>query len=57
MESLVNANGRLIIAGDFNIHVDGHDDNDVMEFFDLLYSLGQTHHATYPTHDEGHIYT
>ena len=55
MECLVYANGKLIIDGDLNTHVDDHDDNDVRKFFDLLYSLGLTHHVTSTTHDEGHI--
>ena len=55
LESVVYAKGRLIIGGDFNIHIDDHHDNDVKSFLDLLYSLGLAQHATYPTHDKGHI--
>ena len=55
LESLVYAKGRLIAVEDFNIRVDNHDDNDVMKFLDLLYSLGPTQHVTSPTHDKGHI--
>ena len=53
LENLVYANGRLIIVGDFNIHVD---DRDAEKFLDLLYSLGLTQNVTYPTHDKGHVH-
>ena len=55
LESIIYPNGRLIIVGDFDIHVDDHDDDDLRKLLDLLYSLGMTQHVTYPTHDKGHI--
>ena len=54
LESLAYDNGRLIIVGDFNIHVDDHDDNVVKKLLDLLNSLGLTQHVIYPTHNKGH---
>ena len=55
LERIVYVNGPLIIVGDFNIYVDDHDNNDVKEFLDQLYSLGLTQHVTSLTHDEGYI--
>ena len=55
LKSIIYANGRLIIVGYFNIHVDDLDFNDVKKFLDLLYSLRLIQHVTYPAHYKGHI--
>ena len=56
VESIILAPEPLIIAGDFNIHVDrGNDCNDAARFLDILRSMGLTQHVNGLTHDEnGH---
>lgn len=44
---------RVIITGDFNIHVDNQ--NDVQEFLTILENFGLTQHVKEPTHNKGHV--
>ena len=43
----------LIMAGDFNIHVNVPSDNDTVRFLDLLSSMGLQQHIDFPTHVSG----
>ena len=45
---------RLLITGDFNIHVDKPEDPAAAKFLSLLQSLGLVQHVTVPTHVAGH---
>ena len=55
METLLLCKEKLLITGDFNIHVDVSDQSDVRTFLDLLESLSLVEHVTKPTHVDGHI--
>ena len=55
LEKTITSPGHLIIAGDFNIHVDKTNDNDVAQFLDLIASFGLTNIVQQPTHEKGHI--
>ena len=45
---------RVIIAGDFNIHVDNPQDRVTKELCCVFESYGLTQHVTQPTHNKGH---
>ena len=45
---------RVIIAGDFNIHVDNPQDRGTKELCCVFESYGLTQHVTQPTHNKGH---
>ena len=45
---------RLLITGDFNIHVDKPEDPAAAKFLSLLQSFGLVQHVTVPTHVAGH---
>ena len=45
----------LVIAGDFNIHVDNSEDNRAKELSVLLDVFGLQQHVKHPTHNRGHI--
>ena len=45
--------GKLIMLGDFNVHVNKPDRSDVSTFMTLLSSFGLKQHITQPTHKKG----
>ena len=47
--------GRLLITGDFNIHVDLPEKPDVSQFLQIIESFGLKQHVNVPTHVTGHI--
>ena len=53
LESIVMSTEPLIMAGDFNIHVNVPSDNDTVRFLDLLSSMGLQQHIDFPTHVSG----
>ncbi|XP_028418754.1 uncharacterized protein LOC114544280 [Dendronephthya gigantea] len=53
LESVIMATEPLLIAGDFNIHVNAHSDNDAVKFLDFLQSMGLVQHVNFPTHVSG----
>ena len=55
LESIILCPEPLLIAGDFNIHVDIHDHNDRVKFMDLLVFMRLVQHVNTPTHQRGHI--
>ncbi|XP_068757976.1 uncharacterized protein [Montipora capricornis] len=55
LESIVMTTEPLIMAGDFNIHVNVPSDNDAVRFLDLLSSMGLQQHIDFPTHVSGNI--
>ena len=52
IEQLVLTPGALVIAGDFNIHVDDH--SEAADFLSLIESFGLKQHVSGPTHRTGH---
>ena len=55
LEDFINYTEPIILAGDFNIHVDSIDNADSVKFLDLLESTGLVQHVTTSTHESGHI--
>ncbi|CAB4021807.1 Hypothetical predicted protein, partial [Paramuricea clavata] len=53
LESVVMTIEPLLIAGDFNIHVNKQLDKDCGSFLDLLSSMGLQQHINFPTHTSG----
>ena len=54
MKSVILSKERLLVLGDFNIHVDVANDFDAVKFIDVLESVGLEQHVTEPTHIFGH---
>ena len=54
LESVVMSPEPLLITGDFNIHVDVHNDSDAAHFLELLTSMGLEQHVDKPMHISGH---
>ena len=54
LEDVIHTHGRLIIVGDFNIHIDNPANNDTARFTDFLDSMGLTQRVIGPTHSKGH---
>lgn len=54
LESIVMSSDLLLIAGDFNIHVDVPENPDGVCFLDLLEYVGLQQHVASPTHESGH---
>ena len=53
LESVILSNDLLCLTGDFNIHVDDHNDPAACRFLDLLESMSLTQHVAEPTHEHG----
>ncbi len=54
LSELVLAADRVLIVGDFNIHVDNEKDALGSAFIDILNSLGVRQHVSGPTHSRNH---
>ena len=54
LESLLLCKKRLLITGDFNIHVDDCSNPDTQKFIYLLDSFDLQQHVKQPTHRDGH---
>ena len=54
LETVVLCKEHLLIAGDFNIHVDVPEDSDSIKLLDLLESFSLRQHVVGPTHILGH---
>ena len=54
MVSVILSKERLLVLGDFNIHLDVPNGIDAVKFLDLLESLRLEQHVTEPTHIFGH---
>ena len=50
MISVILSKERLLVLGDFNIHVDVPNGIDAVKFLDLLELVGLEQHVTEPTH-------
>ena len=55
VDKLVNFLGDLIIAGDFNIHVNDVDNADARQFLDAMEALGFDQLVNFCTHKSGNI--
>ena len=53
LDSLTHLPGRLIIAGDFNIHVEDLNDPDTINFNHLISNYGLIQHISISTHIGG----
>ena len=53
LESVILSNDLLCLTGDFNIHVDDHNDPAACRFLDLLESMSLTQHVAEPTQEHG----
>ena len=51
---LTNHN-NIIIARDFNLHVNDESDTDASLFIDMMEAMGLQQHVTYPTHKSDNI--
>ena len=47
-------NGKSLITGDFNIHIDESEKSEVKQFMTILENAGFTQNVTVPTHRGGH---
>ena len=54
IDSLIHLNDNFLLVGDFNIHVDSHDDNESRNFAQLLESADLIQHVHGQTHMSGH---
>ena len=54
LESIIMSSVTLLIAGDFNIHVDVPGNADSVCLKELLESMGLQQHVNEPTHESGH---
>jgi len=54
LSSIIKLN-RVIIVGDFNIHVDNAVCNTVLNFLHLMDTFNFVQHVSGPTHDKGHL--
>ena len=52
--TLTEHSGCLLIAGDFNFHIDEPQDNHANRFIDILDAFGLKQHVSAPTHNKGH---
>jgi exonuclease III len=46
--------GKLLIVGDFNLHMENQSNRDANQFRELIFSLNLQQHVKTPTHDHGH---
>ncbi len=54
LETLAISPGELLLMGDFNFHIEDHDDNAASRFCSLLGSFDLAQHVCQPTHRDGH---
>lgn len=54
LENLAIASGSLLLAGDFNFHVDNVGDSAASRFINLLEAFNLKQHISQPTHKSGH---
>ena len=54
MENFLTTNNNVVIAGDFNLHIDSDEDPVAQLFIDMMAALGLDCHVDFPTHENGH---
>ncbi len=55
IDELATMSGKLLVLGDFNIHIDKPADSDAQTLRDLMYCLNLEQHVSQATHEKGHI--
>lgn len=55
LEGLVSTTNALLVAGDFNFHIDEPNDCDARRFLQVLESFDLIQHVSEATHKNGHI--
>ena len=55
LESIVISTERLLISGDFNLHIESSEDTNAKKFCELLETFGLIQHVAFPTHTSGHM--
>ena len=54
MENFLTTNYNIVIAGDFNLHIDNEIDPEAHLFTDMMAALGLDCHADFHTYESGH---
>ena len=54
VDHLTISNGKLLVIGDFNYHVDQLSNRDAAKFLDTIEASNLTQHVQQPTHIHGH---
>ena len=54
LETISLSKDRVLVCGDFNIHVDNPTDTSVQKFMTILNEFGLSQHTQAPTHTSGH---
>jgi len=54
LELTSTLSGKIVILGDFNVHMDLTSDHEAVQLSSLLESFGMAQHVSGPTHKEGH---
>ncbi len=54
LADVILVKGKLVIIGDFNLHLDVADDADTITFHDMLHGYGLQQHVKGSTHKKGH---
>ena len=49
MEKNINSTGKLVLTGDFNIHINDKSNPDSIIFHDILDSFGVVNHVSFQT--------
>ena len=54
MENFLTINNNVVIAGDFNLHIDIEEDPVAQLFINMMVALGLDCHVDFPTHENGY---
>ena len=54
MESIITTPHKLLIGGDFNLHIENKSSPDTIKFLDFLDHQNLTNHVNFATHEKGH---
>ena len=54
LDNIVQDRGKLILVGDFNIHVDDHNNPDTITFNDFMENIGIRNHINFTMHTSHH---
>ena len=54
LENFLTINKNVVIAGDFNLHIDNDEDPVAQLFINMMDALGLDCHVDFPTHENGH---
>ena len=54
LENFLTINKNVVIAGNFNLHIDNDEDPVAQLFINMMDALGLDCHVDFPTHENGH---